>query len=988
MEMRCQSQNIIRGIGCVLEEGFLTTQSAQFFGDNPVLNLRDVVLSQGDTPQTFREKLARVILDEMYQFVGLLDASGMTLEINRAALEGAGIRLSEIQGKPFWEARWWQVCSETKEKQRELCRRAARGEFVRCDIEIYGRSSGEGTIVIDFSLMPVHDQLGRIVFLLAEGRNITEKKAAEAELARKNEKLELLLEQIRHLDQLKSDLFANVSHELRTPLALILGPVESILAAGQNLTEVQRRDLGVIRHNAATLLKHVNDLLDLAKLDAGKMTMDYADVDIARLVRTVAAHFDALAPQRTISYVIVAPDVVRAEIDAEKLERVLLNLLSNAFKFAPPGGRIRCTLSVRDKDFILAVQDSGPGIPPAMRENIFERFRQAQGGTTREFSGTGLGLSIARDFVELHGGTIAISDGQPGGTLVQVEIPLLAPEGSVVRSVNDTEPLPAVSMITSTTVEELRRDQMQNPVPAQPGGRPTVLVVEDHPEMRRFIAETLSRDYRVITAPDGLEGLARAIAERPDLVVTDLMMPKLGGDEFVKHLRAHRSLPQPPILVLSAKADGSLRLKLLAESVQDYLVKPFAADELRVRVRNLVALKRTKDLLQEELASQGEDLAILTSELIESKRLIEENLEAQRQFSALVKNSRDFIGFTSREGRALFVNSAGRELVGLSEEDIQQTFPLDYVIEEDRDLVRTGMAIAMERGNWEGEVRFRHFRSGTVIPMHQTIFVVDPMESGGRIGLATISRDIRERKRNEEGLRQAHAELAHVSRLASMGELSASIAHEVNQPLSAVVANANACARMLRAQPLDLVELRLAISEIEASGRRASEIITRIRSQVKKSDSHKHKLDINDLIMEVMPLIRGELDRHQARLDTQLERSLPPILGDRIELQQVLINLLINGMEAMLATDPRALTVRSQLATSGEVVVAVCDSGSGLPTDHVGRLFDSFFTTKPDGMGMGLPISRSIIEAHGGRLWASPNPTGGATFQFALASAV
>jgi C4-dicarboxylate-specific signal transduction histidine kinase len=311
------------------------------------------------------------------------------------------------------------------------------------------------------------------------------------------------------------------------------------------------------------------------------------------------------------------------------------------------------------------------------------------------------------------------------------------------------------------------------------------------------------------------------------------------------------------------------------------------------------------------------------------------------------------------------------------------------VVLEDQDLLRRGIATAVETGNWEGEVRFRRFGTGAVIPMHQTIFVVDPMETGGKIGLATISRDIRERKRIEEGLRQAQAELAHVSRLADMGELSAPIAHEVNQPLSAVVANANACARMLDAQPLDPEELRLAISDIAGSGRRASEIITRIRNQVKKSNSCKLKLDINEVIVDVMPLIRGELDRHRTKLDTQLEQSLPPIFGDRVELQQVLINLLMNGIEAMLTTmsGPRALTVRLQLATSGEVVVAVCDSGSGLPTDQMGKLFDSFFTTKPNGMGLGLPISRSIIEAHGGKLWATPNPTDGATFQFALASA-
>jgi PAS domain S-box-containing protein len=218
----------------------VSTISQHLFTDISTLSVRQVVLSGTDQPQTYREKLARIILDEMYQFVGLLDGNGMTLEINRAALEGAGIRLSDIQDKPFWEARWWQVSRETREKQRQLVARAATGEFIRCDIEIYGRSSGEETIIIDFSLMPVRDQRGKIVFLLTEGRNITEKKAAEAEIARKNEELQKLLEQIRQLDQLKSDLFANVSHELRTPLALILGPADSLLSSG-NLTQAQRR---------------------------------------------------------------------------------------------------------------------------------------------------------------------------------------------------------------------------------------------------------------------------------------------------------------------------------------------------------------------------------------------------------------------------------------------------------------------------------------------------------------------------------------------------------------------------------------------------------------------------------------------------------------------------------------------------------------------------------------------------------------------------
>jgi PAS domain S-box-containing protein len=185
----------------------------QLFAHSNSLRLREVTLSAADDLQTHREKLARIVLDEMYQFVGLLDANGNTLEINRAALEGAGIRLDDIQGTPFWEARWWQVSKETEAYQRELVRRAGTGEFVRSDIEIYGQAAGEETIIIDFSMLPVRDENGRVVFLLPEGRNITAKKRAEAEIARKNQELERLLDKVRHLDQLKSDFFTNESVE-------------------------------------------------------------------------------------------------------------------------------------------------------------------------------------------------------------------------------------------------------------------------------------------------------------------------------------------------------------------------------------------------------------------------------------------------------------------------------------------------------------------------------------------------------------------------------------------------------------------------------------------------------------------------------------------------------------------------------------------------------------------------------------------------------
>ncbi|MEZ5643459.1 MAG: PAS domain-containing sensor histidine kinase [Burkholderiaceae bacterium] len=340
-----------------------------------------VALHQTDTLQSQREKLARIVLDSMYQFVGLLDASGRTLEINRAALEGAGVSLADIRGKPFWEARWFQVSRETTALQRDFVRRARGGEFIRCDMEIYGQAAGDETIVVDFSLLPVRDEQGEVVFLLAEGRNITAKKRAEEEIARKNAELETLLTRIRQLDQQKSDFFANVSHELRTPLALILGPAEELLASDSPLSDPQRRQLGVIQRNATALLKHVNDLLDLSKLDAERMDLHYTSFNLAALVREHAEQFHAVAPQLDLRYVVATPNTLSATLDQDKTERILQNLLSNAFKFTPPGGRVRCALERSGPDrCLISVQDSGPGVPPEMQSRIFERFRQ---GTDR-----------------------------------------------------------------------------------------------------------------------------------------------------------------------------------------------------------------------------------------------------------------------------------------------------------------------------------------------------------------------------------------------------------------------------------------------------------------------------------------------------------------------------------------------------------------------------------------------------------------------------
>jgi C4-dicarboxylate-specific signal transduction histidine kinase len=248
--------------------------------------------------------------------------------------------------------------------------------------------------------------------------------------------------------------------------------------------------------------------------------------------------------------------------------------------------------------------------------------------------------------------------------------------------------------------------------------------------------------------------------------------------------------------------------------------------------------------------------------------------------------------------------------------------------------------------------------------------------------------DITERKRGEDALRTAQADLARVARLTTMGELAASIAHEINQPLGSIVTSSNACLRWLAKDSPPLHDVRRATERIARDGHRAGDIIKSVRALAGKSGPEMTELDINVAIREVLILVRSELHRHDVAIEVDLAGGLDPIMGDRVQLQQVILNLVMNGIEAMSTTkhQQRVLRVSSRIAGAGCVLVAVEDSGPGLAPETRDHLFEAFFTTKSGGLGMGLSICRSIVNAHGGRLWASPRSPHGAIFQFTIAT--
>ena len=391
-----------------------------------------------------------------------------------------------------------------------------------------------------------------------------------------------------------------------------------------------------------------------------------------------------------------------------------------------------------------------------------------------------------------------------------------------------------------------------------------------------------------------------------------------------------------------------------------------------------------------ELAAANEELR---KEIADRKHAEEDLRSSEEKHRVIVEAANDAVVSMDERGAILLANPATRRIFGYDPAEIVGKPMTMLMPEMMRKLHENGFKRYLATGkrhlNWQGVEVTAQRKDGQEFPVEVSF---GELTSDGHKVFTGFIRDISERKQAEDQLRASErnlqmtqVELARVSRLTTMGELAASIAHEVNQPLTAVINNASACLRLLANNNLEPEVLRRALEGIIADGTRASTVLARIRAFIKKEPAEKSELDINEVIQEVLVLAARELYENQVLPDHQLKTDLPSVLADRVQLQQVLLNLIMNGIEAMAAvTDrPRLLGVQSRIDESGDVLVAVSDSGTGFGLE-LDRVFTPFFTTKANGMGMGLSISRSLVEGHGGRLWAAPNSPHGAVFSFTL----
>lgn len=476
-------------------------------------------------------------------------------------------------------------------------------------------------------------------------RSRRELETTNTQLGETNQRLEETNKKLRELDELKGRFFANISHELRTPLTLLLGPIEHLLQHPAVVRDERLREfVGTMQDNALRLLKLINDLLELVRLGAGKGIIEKERVNVPRFTAGLLNSIRRFAEDRGLRVsCTTAPELTYVFADPDKLEKVLLNLLFNSIKFTPAGGEIRLIGSLDGEHVIFEVKDTGMGISPENLSHLFERFWQADSSAHRKYQGAGIGLALVKELVEAHGGQVSARSELGRGTTMTVRLPLGADEAGTAEKTDEssseagavaeeatsngvTAPSPMGFEARRHLAALYKRAELHASItplrsvlrpwdPGRGGNRPEVLVVDDEPDMLRFLMSQLEDDYQVREAVDGEQALVMAAQYLPDAVVCDMMLPEKDGLQVCRELRANHTTRGLPFLMLTARADDETKLAALGAGASDFLPKPFSTAELKLRLKNLVDAHR----LQKELARQNRKLESTLEELRETE---------------------------------------------------------------------------------------------------------------------------------------------------------------------------------------------------------------------------------------------------------------------------------------------------------------------------------------------------------------------------------
>ncbi|GHH01458.1 ATP-binding protein [Comamonas sp. JC664] len=780
--------------------------------------------------------------------------------------------------------------------------------------------------------------------------------------ARAREEERRRAEALAALDRAKTAFFSNVSHEFRTPLTLMLGPVEDGLQdAEEPLGVRQRQRQETVHRNGLRLLKLVNTLLDFARIEAGRTRAAFAPTDLGALTADLASAFRSTVERAGLKLVVSCQPVGEPVwVDREQWEKIILNLLSNAFKFTFTG-EIRVACAARDHGVEVSVTDTGTGIPEAELPRIFERFHRVQGAQGRSYEGSGIGLALVQDLVKLHGGVLSVRSTEGQGSTFTVRLPRgnahLPAEHLTTAEPPHTTSLPTfvseaeawlnaeppAAFSPTEDASDLRHDA-QPPHPVA-----TVLLVDDNADMRAYVQRMLSGRYTVETAADGLAALEAVRTRRPDLVLSDVMMPGMDGFGLLRALRESPATADIPVILLSARAGEEATVEGLSAGANDYLVKPFSARELLARVEGNLAVSRVR----------------------EEQRRIEQSRQA---LAVVVEQSPDAIGIADTEGRVTFLNEAAQRMLGVPGQDAaRRTVFLDYFPEEDQTFIRdTLLPTVAAQGRWEGELQLRNLLTGARIPVHYNVSTLTDTRTGQPVGMVAAGRELSAQKRQEaEARRRAEFEQ----------QLIGIVSHDLRNPLSAIQLGASVLARR---EELNERSLR-SVLRIQTSAERAVRMTRDLLdfTQVRLGGGlpiHRRPVDLHELTQQVIEELRMSHPERELRVESDGD-AFGEWDPDRIA--QMLSNLVGNALQ--YSPPGSRVTVRVH-GEAPRVMLCVHNEGPPIPDDARERLFRPLQRARTGGanagrsIGLGLFIVKHIVESHGGTVDMTSREDQGTTF--------
>jgi PAS domain S-box-containing protein len=783
-------------------------------------------------------------------------------------------------------------------------------------------------------------------------------------------------EALAELDRAKTAFFSNVSHEFRTPLTLILGPVDDALAgADGELPPLLRERLEVAHRNGLRLQRLVNTLLDFSRIEAGRVRASYEPTDLAAFTADLASNFRSACEKAGLELTVDCPPLEEPVfVDRQMWEKVVLNLLSNAFKFTFEG-EIGVSLMQGGSAVELRVRDTGTGIPSEEMPRLFERFHRVENARGRTHEGSGIGLALVQELVRLHGGSISAESEVGRGTTFIVTVPLgsahLPPEqvgGNLTADSTTTGATPFVEEALRwlpdgqedpdafSELPAIREDDPPFPLPTsrQPeGDRPRVLVADDNADMRRYVVRLLTGQYSVEAVTDGAAALASVRRQPPDLILSDVMMPRLNGFELLRELRADPRTVSVPVILLSARAGEQSRVEGVQAGADDYLVKPFSSRELLARVSAHLQMARLRREANESLRASEERFRTLFESMDEAFCVVEmlydaDNRPADYRFLEANPTFGRHTGFADAIGRTI------RELVPDHDAHWFEIYGAVAATGEPIRFVNEAKAM----GRWYDVYAHR---------------VGGP--DSRKVGI--LFTDITARKRADDDLRQMAAALSEADR--RKDEFLATLAHELRNPM-APIRNGLQVMRMA-AGDWNAVEQARTMMD-----RQLTQLVRLVDDLMDISRISRGKIELRREQVQLAAVVNSAVETSRPLIEQMghdLKVTMPqtPIVvdADLTRLAQVFLNLLNNSAKYTERGGRIWLTAERQ---GNDVVVSVKDNGIGIAADQLPRLFEMFsqldhgLERSQGGLGIGLTLVKRLVEMHGGWIEAKSDGFG------------